>query len=112
VAKLSDRAVRTARPGRHADGTVRGLHLVVQAGGSRSWVLRYQIAGRRRDMGLGPYPGIGLARAREKALEARRLVVEGRDPLAERGRTTALAFRAAAEALIATLKYKRKYHLM
>ena len=51
---LTDRAVRTAPPGRHGDDTVRGLMLVVKPGGSRSWVLRYQIAGRRRDMGLGP----------------------------------------------------------
>jgi integrase len=74
--------------------------LMVQSGGSRSWVLRYQLNGRRRDMGLGPYPEIGLARAREKAMEARRLVKEGRDPLSERARTPALAFKAAAEALI------------
>jgi hypothetical protein len=84
MAKLTDRTVRTALPGRHGDDAVRGLMLVVQAGGSRSWVLRYQMAGRRRDMGLGPYPEIGLARAREKAMEARRLAKDGRDPLAER----------------------------
>ena len=86
MARLTDRSVRTAAPGRHGDGTVKGLMLVVRDGGSRAWVLRYQIAGRRRDLGLGPYPEIGLARAREKALDARRLIVEGRDPLAERGR--------------------------
>jgi hypothetical protein len=74
--------------------------LVVQPGGSRSWVLRYQMAGRRRDMGLGPYPEIGLARAREKAAEARGSPRTGRDPLAERGRVPALTFRAAAEALV------------
>ena len=51
-------------------------------------------------MGLGPYPEIGLARAREKAMEARRLVKEGIDPLSERARIPALTFKAAAEALI------------
>ncbi len=40
MAKLTDRVVRTAPPGRHGDDTVRGLMLVVQPGGSRSWVLR------------------------------------------------------------------------
>jgi integrase len=65
-------------------------------------MLRYQMAGRRRDMGLGPYPEIGLSRAREKALDARRLVKEGRDPLAERSKATALTFEAAAETLIAS----------
>ena len=98
--KLTDRTVRAAAPGRHMDGTVRGLTLLVWPSGARSWVLRYQIAGRRRDMGLGPYPEITLARAREKALEARRLVKEGIDPMDARRRTKVLTFQAAAEALI------------
>src|SRR4051794_30989575 len=100
MGKLTDRTVKTALPGRHGDDAVRGLMLVVQPGGSRSWMLRYQLNGRRRDMGLGPYPEITLARARERAMEARRLVKGGRDPLAERSRGTALTFKAAAEALI------------
>ena len=95
---LSHRRVETAAPGTYDDG--RGLRLVVKVSGARSWVLRYQLAGRRRDMGLGPYPEVTLARAREKALEARRLVKEGVDPLAERQRQSVLTFRAAAEALI------------
>src|SRR4051794_38432742 len=81
---LTGRAVKTAPPGRHGDNTVRGLILVVKPSGSRSWLLRYQLAGRRRDMGLGPHPEITLARAREKALEARRLIKEGIDPLSDR----------------------------
>ena len=72
MARLTDRTVRTAAPGRHGDDAVRGLMLVVWRSGARSWILRYQLHGRRRDMGLGPYPEITLARAREKALEARR----------------------------------------
>ena len=40
--------------------------LVVRDSGARAWVLRYQIGGRRRDMGLGPYPEVGLADARER----------------------------------------------
>jgi hypothetical protein len=100
--KLTARAVEAAGPGRHSDGVVRGLMLLVQPRGSRSWMLRYQVQGRRRDLGLGSWPEITLARAREKALEARRLVVEGRDPLAEpaRSRIGALTFRKGAEALI------------
>ena len=57
---LTDSSVRTAPPGRHGDDTVRGLMLVVKPSGSRSWLLRYQLAGRRRDMGLGPHPEITL----------------------------------------------------
>src|SRR3954452_5380693 len=57
--------------------------------------------GRRRDMRLGPYPDVSLAKARERALDARRLVkIERRDPLAACSRLTALTFKAAAEALI------------
>ena len=97
---LSARKVEAAGPGRYTDG--RGLTLLVKRSGRRSWVLRYQLNGRRRDLGLGPYPEVGLARAREKALEARRLIAEGLDPMAERRRTPGLTFHAAAEALIAS----------
>lgn len=95
---LTHRKVETAAPGTYDDG--RGLRLIVKPSGARSWVLRYQINGRRRDMGLGPFPEVTLARAREKSLEARRLAKEGHDPLAERRKQQALTFRAAAEALI------------
>ena len=53
--------------GLHFVGGVQGLALNVTAGTGRSWVLRVMIAGRRRDMGLGAYPGVTLAKAREKA---------------------------------------------
>lgn len=94
---LTARKVETAGPGRHVDG--RGLMLVVKQSGARSWVLRYQLNGRRRDMGLGPFPEVTLARAREKALEARRQLVEGADPLACRP-TKPLTFRQAAQELV------------
>src|SRR4051812_47885165 len=108
--KLTDRTVKTAPAGRHMDGTVRGLSLLVKPTGGRSWVLRYQHKGARHDMGLGPYPEVTLADARRTALEKRRaLKVEKVDPLAARraaeveaARASAqtLTFKAAAEALI------------
>lgn len=94
---LTARRVETAPTGRHVDG--RGLMLVVKPSGAKSWVLRYQINGRRRDMGLGPYPEVTLARAREKALEARRHLVDGSDPLSVRP-AKAITFREAALELI------------
>ena len=94
---LTARKVETAPPGRHGDG--RGLMLVVKPSGARSWVLRYQLNGRRRDMGLGPYPEITLAMARQKALEARRHLVDGTDPLTVRPAAT-FTFEAAAIELI------------
>ena len=95
---LSARKVETAKPGRYVDG--RGLMLLVKASGSRSWVLRYQIDGRRRDMGLGAWPEVTLAMARERALDARRQIAQHRDPLTEKTKIKMLLFRDAAAALI------------
>ncbi|MGA8603053.1 MAG: Arm DNA-binding domain-containing protein, partial [Beijerinckiaceae bacterium] len=53
MGSLTDRTVRAAKPGRHGDGD--GLFLVVADTGRRKWVLRYQMAGQRRDMGLGAF---------------------------------------------------------
>ncbi len=79
--------------------------LVVKPSGARSWVLRYQMDGRRRDMGLGSFPEVTLAMARERAIEARRLIAEGHDPLNDRATSKPLTFSEAANALIAA---KRK----
>ena len=68
-----------SKPGRHPDGN--GLYLYVAPKGSKSWVQRIVINGRRRDIGLGPYPTISLARAREIVHSNRIAVAEGRDPL-------------------------------
>jgi hypothetical protein len=96
--KLTARQVETAPAGAHDDG--RGLRLIVRKSGARSWILRYQIDHRRRDMGLGRYPETTLAVAREKALELRREIDAGRDPIAARRRAKGMHFKAAAEALI------------
>src|SRR5689334_1929567 len=58
-----------------------GLYLRIAPSGAKSWVLRFQLDGRRRDMGLGPYPLIGLADARAKAMNHRKLRHERIDPL-------------------------------
>ncbi len=58
-----------------------GLYLRVSAAGAKSWVFRFQLDGKRRDMGLGPFPDIGLAEARGKASVHRRQRHEGIDPL-------------------------------
>ena len=76
--KLTARKVETAPPGKYGDGG--GLQFVVSPAKTRKWVFRYLWQGRAREMGLGPYPEIGLAEAREKALEARRLVRSGLTP--------------------------------
>jgi integrase len=58
-----------------------GLYLRVSETGTKSWVFRFQLDGKRRDMGLGPYPDISLAEARAKALAHRKQRHDGIDPL-------------------------------
>ena len=95
---LSATRVRALKePGRHSDGG--GLHLYISKAGRKSWVLRITIDGRRRDMGLGGFPSVSLARAREKAADSRAAVAEGRDPLAEKRAPAMPTFREAAIAV-------------
>jgi hypothetical protein len=68
------RSAGVKTPGLHCVGGVEGLALQVGAGGSRSWLLRLTVDGKRRAMGLGSFADVSLARAREKAREARVLV--------------------------------------
>jgi integrase len=108
IERLSALAAKAAsQPGLHPDGN--GLYLHVGAAGSKSWILRYRHGGRRHDIGLGPYPLISLADARQRANQRRRLLVDGIDPLAERRakraaeaveRNKAITLRQAAESYI------------
>ena len=68
------------KPGMHAVGNPPGLYLCVEGGG-RSWILRYMLEGRRRDMGLGSYFDLTLAEARERARDRRKLLLDGIDPI-------------------------------
>jgi len=74
---------RLAAPGLHFVGGVAGLALQVNERGARSWVLRVQIGDKRRDMGLGGFPDVSLAGAREAARAARAKVRAGIDPVAD-----------------------------
>jgi hypothetical protein len=97
VQELSALEVRRREaPGMHFVGGVPGLALQILPTGGRTWILRVVIAGRRRDMGLGGFPEVGLAQARAKAAELRDQIRSGRDPLAE-VRAARSALRAAAE---------------
>ena len=88
--RLTDVVARQAAPGRHADGN--GLYLFVRDTGSRHWVQRITIHGRRRELGLGPYPVVSLANARDVALDNRRTVRDGGDPAPEAERKTGPTF--------------------
>lgn len=75
---------RLSKPGRHAVGGVSGLYLFIGPGAKRCWTLRVTIGERRRELGLGAYPDVTLAQAREAARTARQRIQEGVDPAAER----------------------------
>lgn len=75
---------RLSEPGWHAVGGVAGLHLRISDTGARYWVLRTTIGGKRRDIGIGPFPEISLAEARREAAGMRQQARKGIDPVAER----------------------------
>lgn len=75
---------RLKAPGHHAVGGVAGLYLYVNEAGARSWVLRAIIGDKRRHMGLGGFPDVPLAGAREKARKAREEINQGIDPIGQR----------------------------
>ena len=82
MAKLTALKVKHAKAGRHSDGD--GLNLLVSKTGAKSWVLRVQVNGRRRDIGLGSLADYTLEEARERAREVRKAARAGADPIAAR----------------------------
>lgn len=100
---------RLKAPGLVSVGVVSGLQLQISPTGARSWILRVKVGGKRRDMGLGAYPAVTLAQAREKARHARELIEQGQDPILERERkqsklraeqASVITFEAAARAFM------------
>ena len=97
IGKLTKAKVKAARkPGRYADGNT--LYLYVTPTRSKSWVQRLTVNGRRCDIGLGPWPVVTLAEARDVALDNRRLVRDGGDPLADKRKASIPTFRDATVA--------------
>src|SRR5579884_1182827 len=107
-ARLSARlCAAIEKPGLYGDGG--GLYLHVGPTGGKSWIFRFMLNGRPRSMGLGPYPDISLAEARDLAATCRRQKRDGHDPIearrAERQKAKleaakAMTFKACAEAYI------------
>lgn len=101
---LSDVAVRGAKPamrdGLPVDRKLhdgRGLYLLVRANGIKHWRLKFYLAGRERLLALGEYPDMTLARARQKAGEARNLIRDGIDPVQNGREQKALLVNAAQQ---------------
>ncbi|MGB4227589.1 MAG: integrase arm-type DNA-binding domain-containing protein [Candidatus Dechloromonas phosphoritropha] len=89
---------KLTKPGLYGDGG--GLTLQITATGAKSWLLRYMVAGKPFGMGLGPTHTVSLAEARQKALDARKLLIDGINPLAARKQKQIAA--ALAEAKMMT----------
>lgn len=100
---------RLKAPGFASVGSVPGLALQITPTGARSWVLRAKIGSKRHDLGLGAYPGVSLAQARQQAAALREQIAAGINPLQQRNEAKArvradqaarLTFREAAERFI------------
>lgn len=81
---LTQMRAKNLDSGKYADG--QGLWLIKRSRGAGKWIVRLVIRGKRREMGLGPWPDVSIAEARERAAEARRAVRDGLDPIAERAK--------------------------
>jgi integrase len=80
--KAIESLVRSGDTGKTNDGD--GLYFQISKAGVSSWIFRYKLEGKGREMGLGPYPTVTLAKARELAADQRKILVAGGDPLAAR----------------------------
>lgn len=95
------------KPGMHSvGGGAIGLYIYINKAQGKSWIYRYQFMAdgvlKRREMGIGSYADITLAEAREKALDLRKLVRQGIDPIAEKLQATSIT------TLNSTLKASQK----
>ena len=102
---------RLQLPGHYAVGGVPGLYLYVNDGDGRSWILRVVVGSKRRHVGLGGYPAVTLAGARDKARKVREDIENGVDPIERRREAiarlqathaTEKTFEEAANAYIST----------
>lgn len=100
IHKLNTRAIAALTDvGRYSDGG--GLYCKVFKGGSKSWVFMWSRNGKRREMGMGGVADLSLKEARAKAAEMRKLVSDGKDPIAERAKVSEPTFLECALQYIA-----------
>jgi len=96
-------------PGKFPDG--QGLWLVKRSREAGKWILRLSIGGKRREMGLGRWPDVSIAEAREQAAEARKALRTGLDPIAEREKVRFKPHRLTVAEAIASCFEARKAEL-
>lgn len=121
VEKLTPLAVgKLVKPGYYGDGA--GLWLQVSPSRSKSWIFRFTLSGKQREMGLGAVHTVNLTEARAKAKECRQLLLEGKDPLDARRsikqaeaveRAKAMSFDQCAAAYISSHRssWKNEKHI-
>ncbi len=100
INKMTDAKARKSGPGLHSDGD--GLYLQVRGPRARSWILRYMLDGKAREMGLGAYPATSLEDARQQRDRFKRLRQEGQDPIEAREKDRAAARLVGAQAITFT----------
>jgi hypothetical protein len=93
------RIAKLQTPGRYRAGDPPGLYLQITGDGGRSWLLRYERAGREHMLGLGSLRAVDLKEARRRAKEAHTLLFDGKDPVAERKKVKAAAALEEARAI-------------
>ena len=86
---------KLTKPGLYGDGG--GLTLQITPAGAKSWLFRYMVAGKPFGMGLGPTHTVSLAEARQKALNARKLLIDGINPLVAKKKNQIAAALASAK---------------
>lgn len=95
MAKLTATKIKAIKgKGRYGDGD--GLFLNVTVTGTKSWVQRVVVHGRRRDIGLGGYPAVSLAQARQRCADNRQVIAAGIDPITEKRKPALATFKEAA----------------
>lgn len=106
INRLTDLKARKADPGLHADGD--GLYLQVRGPTAKSWLYRFMLSGKAREMGLGAYPSVSLEAARADRDRCKRLRQAGQDPIEARNQERHEAKAASAKAILfstAALEY-------
>ena len=97
--------IKHAKTGMHADGN--GLYLRVQASGAKGWIFRFQLDGKRREMGIGTLSEQPAIEARAVAAELGRLVRDGIDPIDERKQREQDALESTRRAAASTVLFRQ-----
>ena len=110
MGKLTELKVKNAKPAEKiyklADGD--GLYLVVKPSGYKVWRFRYSLNGKKKELTIGSYPAISLSEARKKALELKKLVLEGIDPHLEKIEKKLLKFPTFKELALDFVERKKQ----